>query len=198
MNQDLCHYGVLGMKWGIRKKRSSSNPITTEKVFISGTSKMQSKESPYYRKALSKEIVKQLNSIMDKKAEILIGDCVGADAMVQDFLAKHKYDKVHIYTSGNEVRNNADKNGTLGWKVHNINADMYEKDSKEWHEVKDKVMNKEANSGLAIILDDGAKATRKNIDRFIKDNKDVYIYELNKNKQKDKRVYKENYKKGSD
>lgn len=171
---NLTHYGVKGMHWGVRKND------TTEKVFISGTSKMQSKESEYYREKLSKSITKYLDSVMNKKADVLIGDCVGADVMVQEYLAKNNYDKVHIYVSGDEVRNNADKIGSLGWKIHNINASMYEKGTKEWHAVKDKAMSRKATSGLGIILDEGSSATRKNIDRLIKANKDVEIYELSK------------------
>lgn len=173
----LAHYGVPGMKWGVRK---SDNRPSGDKVFISGTSKMDTKDSIYYRKKLPKTVTDYLDKVMNKKARVLIGDCVGADTMVQKYLAKNKYKNVHIYVSGDEVRNNADKKGSLGWKVHNVDASMYEKGSKEWHAVKDKAMNKEATSGMAIILDEGAKATRKNIDRFIDENKNISIYELNK------------------
>lgn len=188
---ELTHYGVLGMKWGVRKTKPK-----TERVFVSGTSKMQSKDSEYYRDELDKEIRNHLDSLMNKKVEFLIGDCVGVDAMVQGYLATHKYDKVHIYVSGNEVRNNADDKGSLGWKVHGVNANKFEKGSKEWHAVKDEVMNKIATSGLAVILDEGgAKATRKNIDRFIKTNKDVAIYQVSsKGKNQDRKIDINEYK----
>ena len=40
------------------------------------------------------------------------------------------------------------------------------------------MMTKVSDIGLAIILDEGAKATRKNIQRLIEQNKDVKVYEL--------------------
>ena len=51
---ELMHYGVLGMKWGVRK-----DPNKT--VFVSGSSKTQSKDSEYYRRKLPKQIRRELN-----------------------------------------------------------------------------------------------------------------------------------------
>ena len=45
---------------------------------------------------------------------------------------------------------------------------------------KDIVMTNAADLGLAIVLDEGAKATRKNVERLISQNKNVKVYELNK------------------
>lgn len=50
--------------------------------------------------------------------------------------------------------------------------------SKEWLAKKDIEMSKDADSGIAVILDSGAAATRRNIDRLLQQNKDVYVYEL--------------------
>lgn len=165
----LKHYGVKGMRWGVRKD---------EKIFVSGSSKTQSKDSEYYRKSLHPEVKKKLDDIMKRNANILVGDCVGIDSQVQDYLAKYKYTKVDIFVSGSEVRNNSDKDGSLGWKIHNIDSSMYEPNSKEWHATKDKVMSKKATSGLAIITDTGSSATRKNIKRMLNANKNVDIFEL--------------------
>lgn len=51
---------------------------------------------------------------------------------------------------------------------------------KEWLAKKDIAMTKISTKGLAIILDEGSKATRNNIDRLINQNKSVSIYELSK------------------
>ena len=59
-----------------------------------------------------------------------------------------------------------------------IDAPEYEKGSKEWLAKKDIMMAKVSDIGLAIILDEGAKATRKNVERLIEQNKDVKVYEL--------------------
>ena len=68
--------------------------------------------------------------------------------------------------------------GNKKWKTNPIDAPEYEKGSKEWLAKKDIMMAKVSDIGLAIILDEGAKATRKNVERLIEQNKDVKVYEL--------------------
>ena len=53
-NNELLHYGVLGMKWGVRKNRGSSKS--------SGRAKKEKRAvDPSYEKAHSKTNVKYLN-----------------------------------------------------------------------------------------------------------------------------------------
>ncbi len=184
MKEDsLSHHGVDGQKWGIRNgppyplSRLHKPYSRKDSVFISGTSKMDTPEEKYYRKDLPKDVKIELNNMMKAGSKILVGDCFGADDMVQLYLAGNRYRNVEIYVTGKEVRHNRDT-GNLGWKVHHIDGSQYEKGSTEWHAVKDIAMNKAATRGLAIILDNGAKATRKNIDRFINNDKPCYIYTL--------------------
>ena len=48
-------------------------------------------------------------------------------------------------------------------------------------------MTNAADSGLAIVLDEGAKATRKNVERLEAQGKSVPVYELSKEgKKKDR------------
>lgn len=50
-------------------------------------------------------------------------------------------------------------------------------------------MTNAADKGLAVILDEGAKATRNNVERLRSQNKSVDVYELNKKgKKKDRWV----------
>lgn len=176
-DDELLHYGVLGMHWGIRK-----DPNYT--VFVSGSSKTETKGNPYYRKRLSREIRKDLKKHMRRKHKIIVGDAPGIDRQTQNYLKKKRYKNVEVYGPGKKVRYKANKK----WVDHAIDAPKYEPMSPEWLRQKDIAMTKAADEGLSVILDEGAKATRNNIDRLISQNKEVKVYELNKNKKDDKWV----------
>ena len=111
---------------------------------------------------------------MKNKDRIVVGDAPGIDRQVQDYLKKKNYKNVEIYGPGTKVRYSANKK----WKTNPIDAPEYEVGSKEWLAKKDIMMTKVSDIGLAIILDEGAKATRKNVRRLIEQNKDVKVYEL--------------------
>jgi hypothetical protein len=168
MNDFLAHYGVKGMRWGVRKSDRT--------VFVSGSSKTQFKDSGYYRRKLPKDVQKVLKQYMKENVKVIVGDAPGIDRQVQDFLKKHRYKNVEVYGPGKQVRYSANKK----WKTNPIDAPEFEPGSKEWLAKKDIAMEKAATEGLAIVLDEGAKATRKNVERLIANNKDVKVYQLNK------------------
>ena len=170
---ELKHHGVLGMKWGVRK-----NPTKT--VFVSGSSKTQFKDSGYYRRKLPKVIRKELKSHMKNGNKIVVGDAPGIDRQVQNYMNKKRYKNVEIYGPGKSVRYSANKK----WKTNPIDAPEYEIGSKEWLAKKDIAMTKVSDIGLVVVLDEGSKATRKNVERFIEQNKYVKVYELSKNGKK--------------
>ncbi len=173
MNDYLAHYGVKGMKWGVRKSDRA--------VFVSGSSKTQTKDSGYYRKKLPKDIQKALKQYMKEDVKVIVGDAPGIDRQVQDFLKRHRYKNVEVYGPGKQVRYSANKK----WKTNPIDAPEFEPGSKEWLAKKDIAMEKAATEGLAIVLDEGAKATRKNVERLIANHKDVKVYQLNQNGKDD-------------
>jgi len=190
MNRYLIHHGIRGQKWGERRFQNEDGSLTPEgkiryagdslkrqqTLFVSGSSKTQDKTSEYYRKKLPKEIRKELKKSIKQKDKIVVGDAPGIDRQVQDFLKKHKYKDVEIYGPGKKVRYSANKN----WKTHPIDDPKHEPFSKEWLAKKDKVMTRVADKGLAVILDEGATATRNNVQRLIDQNKQVKVYSLNR------------------
>ena len=180
----VAHSGTKGMKWGVRNYQNPDGTYTElgkerrrKTVFVSGSSKTQSEDSEYYRKELPKEIKSELKEHIKNSDKILVGDAPGVDRQVQDYLKKKNYSYVEVYGPGKQVRYSADKK----WKTHPVDAPEFEEGSKEWLAKKDKAMADAADEGLAIVIPNGASATRKNVDRLLADNKDVLLFELNAN-----------------
>ena len=168
----LAHHGVKGQKWGVKNGPPYPIGSSPRKVFISGTSKIKLKDSEYYRKSLPKEITSKIDSYMKDNNHILIGDAPGIDTEVQKYLAKKGYRNVTVYTISEGKPRSYWDDGHLGWGIKNI---------KGTEQVdKDKAMSKDAHTGFAVILEDGAKATRNNIGRMEDMGKDVEVFQLNK------------------
>ena len=181
---ELYHHGIKGQRWGIRRYQNVDGTRTElgkkrerqKTIFVSGSSKTQSLDSEYYRKELPSEIKRELDRHMRRGDKVIVGDAPGIDRQVQEYLSKSGYDKVEVYGPGKQVRYSANEK----WKTNPIDAPEFEEGSKEWLAKKDIVMSQVADEGLAVILDEGAKATRKNVERLVNDSKEVRVYELNK------------------
>lgn len=190
-NNFIQHYGIKGQKHGVRRwqnfdgtfneegkiryfgKKTKKNPNGT--VFISGSSKTQFDDSPYYRKELPKAIQNQINQYINQGKTILVGDAPGIDRQVQDYLNQNGYNNVEIYSPGKEVRYNANPK----WKTNLVDVPGAEEGSGEWLAGKDKAMTDRADEGLAIVLDNGAQATRNNVARLEEQGKNCDVFQLN-------------------
>lgn len=153
-------------------------------LFVSGSSKTQNKDSEYYRRKLPKQVRKELKEAMRNGDKIIVGDAPGVDRQVQDYLEAKGYKDVEVYGPGKQVRYSANPN----WKTNPVDS-KYPEGSKEWLAEKDKVMSKLADKGLAVILDEGSRATRNNIDRLSSEGKDVSVFQLSsEGKKQDRKV----------
>lgn len=189
-SDELMHYGVSkdngapGRGSGRYPKGSGKRPFQHEgskekRVFVSGSSKTQFDDNPYYRKELPKPIRDELDKFIKESAGIIVGDAPGIDRQVQDYLKSLDYQNVTVYGPGKQVRYNANPK----WATRPIDAPEFEEGSKEWLAKKDIAMTNDSTEGLAVILDEGAKATRKNVARMKEQGKEVKVYELSKEAQ---------------
>lgn len=185
MDSDLLHYGRKGMKWGVRngppyplhpEQLSPAEKKARRSVFISGSSKTQDWESDYWLPVLPDAIRNKIDGYVKDKAKIIVGDAPGIDRQVQDYLNDIGYKDVEIYGPGKQVRYTANDK----WKTNPIDAPEFEEMSPEWLRKKDIAMTNEATEGLAIVLDEGAKATRNNVERLREQGKAVDVYVLSK------------------
>ncbi len=194
-SEALMHHGTKGMKWGVWNSETSARyrghgGKSSERLFVSGSSKTQDKESGYYRKKLPRDVRTELKKSMRKGDEIIVGDAPGVDRQVQDYLSKKRYKNVSVYGPDVEPRYKAERSSSWRYNpTYNPKESKHEKGSKEWLADKDVAMTNASTKGLAVILDDGANATRRNVERLRSQGKDAVTFVLSgEGKRKDHRV----------
>lgn len=123
--------------------------VKMKKVFFSGSHTL---------KMLPQQAKKVLKLAKEKEVTILVGDCHGADALIQKELIGYK--NVIVYSMYQNPRNN------LGnWKVKTIPNSYTEKvDYAIWQQQKDIAMSQDCTSAVAL-WDGNSNGTRANKDR---------------------------------
>ena len=139
------------------------------KIFVGGSKTL---------KAFSPCMTRALDIICEKGYEVLIGDCFGADKLVQKYLRERGYDKVKVYASGTKVRCNEG-----GYPVISVPAEG--KLGFEFYRQKDIAMSLTADHAL-MFWDGVSKGTRCNIEDMMRQEKftAVLIFSNKKANQK--------------
>lgn len=139
-------------------------------IFISGTAGFGTKAIT----SLPQSVTQYLDACIDQNYQILIGDCIGIDSLVQEYINKRGYNNIIVYCSGSNCRNIANPN----WRVKHVNV-PYGVRGRDFFAAKDKAMAQDADYALAI-WDGKSKGTGTNIDNMKAQNKTVIIYRTDK------------------
>lgn len=130
------------------------------KVFIGGSR---------FISRLNNKVSERLNNIITNGYQILIGDAIGTDRAVQEYLHKMNYSKVLVFCSGEYCRNNLGR-----WEVVNVNVSSKLQGNK-FYMVKDAHMAELADYGF-MLWDGKSTGTINNIFNLISAGKKALLY----------------------
>ncbi len=131
------------------------------KVFIGGSRSIS---------RLTPEIRNRLDEIIRKQLFVLVGDANGADKAVQRYFYAERYDRVEVFCTEGQCRNN------LGyWKVTSVPAPGVTRRNFEFYSVKDQKMAEESSVGL-MLWDGKSKGTLSNVHRLLEQGKKVVVW----------------------
>lgn len=120
-------------------------------IFISGSRHIS---------RLPAEVKKRLDNVIASGYQIVVGDANGADKAVQKHVLDSRYDKVTVFCSGDEARNN------LGnWHLCRVDPPKGAKGF-QFYAAKDRQMAREADFGL-MIWDGESPGTVLNVLRLV-------------------------------
>lgn len=139
------------------------------KVFISGSKSI----APYCKSGqLPEHVLMEIDKHVDANDAILVGDCSGVDALVQQYLESINYRNVTVYISGvqDQTRFNAGE-----WEEKHFQPAV--KTGYSFYLEKDLHMAEDADAGLAI-WDGNSKGTYINMMCLVAQGKPCHVYLL--------------------
>ena len=117
---------------------------------------------------LSGEVRDKLVDFMNLGYKFVVGDCTGADRLMQNFLAGNNYKNVVVYCSGTRARVNVGS-----WEEKYCNVDARDKNY-DFYKRKDEIMSHDADEGF-MILNGATRGTMANVERLVSQNKKCYV-----------------------
>lgn len=133
------------------------------KVFIGGSLGI---------KNLDDVVMDEFQKLINDNAEILVGDALGADTIVQAYFSVCNYENVTVYVSGDNVRENMGDNET---KHIEVPSEIH---GKEFYMQKDIAMANDCDCGF-MLWNGRSKATFENIRRLNSMGKSTRVYLTN-------------------
>lgn len=137
---------------------------TEAKIFLGGSQTLT---------ALPDLAKTRLDKWMTEKALLLVGDCKGADRLLQAYLHEKGYEFVFVFVSGDEIRCNEGE-----WEVIHCHGDGLPH-TYEYYKVKDRAMVNMADKAL-MLWDGKSSGTRENIIDMRQQGKPVSILQIKK------------------
>lgn len=135
-------------------------------VFIAGSIKI---------KKLHPRFVERISNIVADKMDVVVGDASGADTAIQRELFNQLAEKVTVYCSGDEPRNNIGD-----WKVVNVQSSA-EPGTRAFFSAKDLTMAGRADFGL-MLWDTASTGTLSNVFELLRGGKKSVVF-VNKHHQ---------------
>jgi len=132
----------------------------TKTVFLSGSRKIA---------RLSPAVRERLDSIMQNRLSVIVGDANGADKALQRYLADATYELVTVFAAGDECRNNIG-----AWEIRFINTAPGLK-GRDFYVQKDKAMALEADYGF-VLWDGKSAGAISNALELLKQSKTALIW----------------------
>ncbi|MGO9604739.1 MAG: hypothetical protein ACLQAT_15365 [Candidatus Binataceae bacterium] len=117
------------------------------------------------------EVQRKLNTIVEKRLPILIGDANGADKAVQQYLHGKQYANVEVFCAGSACRNNIGN-----WNLRRVFSETRE-GTFDFYAEKDRLMSQQATIGL-MIWDGKSVGTLLNVLRLLRKKKKVVVYHV--------------------
>lgn len=117
------------------------------------------------------EVKQRLDNVIHSGHRVIVGDANGVDKAVQKYFHDAAYDKVTVFCSGHNLRNN------LGhWTTHNVDAPKHLRGF-HFYAAKDREMAREADFGL-MIWDGKSAGTVLNVLRLVGAGKIAVLFSM--------------------
>lgn len=123
---------------------------------------------------LHDKVKKRIENVVASDLEVVVGDADGADTSIQDCLSDKGAQRVTVYCSGDQPRNNV-----ADWPVRNIYPEAA-RGSRAYFTAKDLEMAHASDYGL-MIWDCKSTGTLSNVIELLRDDKKSVVF-VNKNK----------------